>query len=230
MKKLVIIPSYNEAMNIEKVIQDILDNAPDFDYIIVNDCSTDTTRDVCLQRNFRFLDLPINLGIGGAMQAGYKFAREYHYDIAVQMDGDGQHDARFLTAMFDEMQRKSLDMIVGSRFIANEGFQSSGLRRMGIRFFSFLFQLLYNQKITDATSGLRMVNRRVIEDFCEYYPRDYPEPETISSCLRKKYRLSEVPVVMKQREYGESSINFRKAIYYMIKVTLAIFVDRIKKR
>lgn len=229
LKKLIIIPAYNEAKNIEKVIKDITEYAKDFDYIIINDCSTDNTKEVCLKNNFRFLNLPINLGIGGAMQTGYKFAQEYHYDIAVQFDGDGQHDARFLNKMFENLQQNSLDMIIGSRFISKEGFQSSFLRRMGIQFFGSLFKFLYHQEITDATSGLRMVNRKVIDDFCRYYPKDYPEPETISSCLRKKYKVSEISVEMKEREYGESSINFRKSIYYMGKVTLAIFIDKMKR-
>lgn len=225
MKSLIIIPAYNEEKNIISVVKDIEKFASEFDYIIVNDCSTDDTYNVCVKNGFNVINLPVNLGIGGAMQTGYKFAKKYNYDVAVQFDGDGQHDAKYLNKLMDDMIKNNSDMVIGSRFIKNEGFQSSKLRRIGINFFSFLFKFLYNIKISDTTSGLRMVNSKIISMFCDYYPKDYPEPETTAICIRNGYKVNEIPVIMKEREHGVSSINFIKSIYYMIKVTLAILID-----
>lgn len=229
MKKLVIIPAYNEQDNILKVVNDIKLNAPTFDYILINDCSTDDTLKVCLENDVKVLNLPINLGIGGAMQTGYKFASKYNYDVAVQFDGDGQHDAKFLDDMLSQLIADNCDMVIGSRFITNEGFQSSFMRRVGINFFEKLIKILYKKTITDATSGLRMINKKIIKEFCNYYPKDYPEPETTAMCLRKKYKIAEIPVIMKERISGKSSIDLVKSIYYMVKVTLSILVDSLKR-
>lgn len=228
MKNLIIIPAYNEEKNIISVVKDIEKFANKFDYIIVNDCSNDDTYNVCVKNGFNVINLPVNLGIGGAMQTGYKFAKKYNYDVAVQFDGDGQHDAKYLNKLLDDMIKDNSDMVIGSRFIKNEGFQSSKLRRIGINFFSFLFKFLYNIKISDTTSGFRMVNSKIISMFCDYYPKDYPEPETTAICIRNGYKVNEIPVIMKAREHGVSSINFIKSIYYMIKVTLAILIDYTK--
>lgn len=227
MKKLVIIPAYNEEASIVNTVQDILDHAPGFNYVIINDCSRDHTLQLCRENGLNVIDLPINLGIGGGIQTGYRYAVEHDYDVAVQFDGDGQHDASYLQAMADRLERDDLDMVIGSRFIENEGFQSTGLRRFGISFFKFLIKLLYGGTITDATSGMRMCNRRVMEEFSVDYPQDYPEPETVARLLRKKYRVQEVPVVMRERSGGTSSINPAKSVYYMIKVSLAILVERL---
>lgn len=229
MKKIVIIPAYNEQQSILNTIKDIQDNAPDFDFIVINDCSKDETLKVCRKNNIHVLDLPINLGIGGAVQTGYLYAYKNGYDLAVQFDGDGQHDAKFLNMMADTMEKENLDMVIGSRFIENEGFQSSQLRRFGIRFFTYLIYCLYGKKITDATSGMRMCNRRVMELFVKDYPRDYPEPETTARLLRHKYVVKEVPVVMRERQAGVSSISsLSKSAYYMIKVSLAILIERLR--
>lgn len=228
MKKLVIIPAYNEQESILETVRDIEENAPGFDFIVINDCSKDQTLEVCRAHNIQVLDLPINLGIGGAVQTGYLYALKHGYDIAVQFDGDGQHDARFLAAMADKLVEENADMVIGSRFIENKGFQSSGLRRAGIRFFAFLTKLLFGRKITDATSGMRMCNRRTIELFVKSYPRDYPEPETVCRLLRKKYKVVEMPVIMKERTAGVSSISLRKAAYYMVKVSLGIMIERLR--
>ena len=174
------------------------------------------------------LDLPINLGIGGAVQTGYLYALKNHYDVAVQMDGDGQHDALYLKDMEETLVRDNADMVIGSRFIEKKGFQSSGVRRVGIGIFKFLTGALFGKAITDATSGMRMSNRRTIELFVKDYPRDYPEPETVCRLLRKHYKVVEVPVVMKERETGTSSISMRKSVYYMIKVTMAILIERLR--
>lgn len=228
MKKLVIIPAYNEEKSILSTVQDVLDHAPGFDYVVVNDCSRDHTREVCREHHLNLLDLPINLGIGGAIQTGYRYALEHGYDMAVQIDGDGQHDARYLQTMADKLESEGLDMVIGSRFIENQGFQSTGLRRFGIQFFKRLIKLLFGTTITDATSGMRLCNRQVLEQFSADYPQDYPEPETVAWLLRRGYRVREVPVVMRERQAGESSINPAKSIYYMIKVSTAILIERLR--
>ena len=227
MKKLVIIPAYNEEASIVNTVQDILDHAPGFDYVVINDCSKDRTLQRCRENGLNVIDLPVNLGIGGGIQTGYRYAVEHGYDVAVQFDGDGQHDASYLQAMADRLEQDDLDMVIGSRFIENEGFQSTGLRRFGINFFKFLIKLLYGGTITDATSGMRMCSRRVMEEFSVDYPQDYPEPETVARLLRKKYKVQEIPVVMRERSAGTSSINPAKSVYYMIKVSLAILVERL---
>ena len=228
MKKLVIIPAYNESGSILNTVQDVLDHAPGFDYVVVNDCSRDNTRQICWEHHLNLLDLPINLGIGGAIQTGYRYALEHGYDMAVQIDGDGQHDARYLQIMADKLESEGLDMVIGSRFIENQGFQSTGIRRFGIQFFKVLIKLLFGTTITDATSGMRLCNRRVLEQFSDDYPQDYPEPETVARLLRRGFRVEEVPVVMRERQAGESSIKPLKSIYYMIKVSTAILIERLR--
>lgn len=229
-KKLIIIPAYNESTNLIHVVEDIEKNAPNFDYVIINDCSKDDTEHICKDNNFNYVSLPINLGIGGGMQTGYKYAQRHGYDVAVQFDGDGQHDAAYLGALLKEMEDTGADMVIGSRFINKEGFQSSFTRRVGIRFFEKLIKIVSGKRITDATSGFRMVNRKIINEFCEYYPKDYPEPESIVAVIRNNYEVKEVPVLMRERMGGTSSIVNYKAIYYMIKVTLAITIDRLKPK
>ena len=229
MKKIVIIPAYNEQGSILNTIEDIRKNAPDFDYVVINDCSKDDTLKLCRKNGIRVLDLPINLGIGGAVQTGYLYAYRNNYDLAVQFDGDGQHDAKFLDIMAETLEKENLDIVIGSRFINNQGFQSSAVRRFGIRFFEVLLRILFGQKITDATSGMRMCNRKVMELFIKDYPKDYPEPETVSRLLRHKYKVKEVPVVMRERQAGVSSISsLGKSVYYMCKVSLAILIERLR--
>ena len=225
MKKLVIIPAYN----IKKTVEEIEKKANEFDYIIINDCSTDDTKKICEKNNFNVINLPINLGIGGAVQTGYRYAYEQGYDIAVQVDGDGQHDPAFLNKMAEYLTEKNINMVIGSRFIEKQGFQSSGTRRIGIKYFTCLIRLLTGKVITDPTSGLRMIDREVIELFAEDYPKDYPEPESVVAILRRKKKVDEIPVVMRERGGGVSSISIKKSIYYMIKVTLAIFIEVIRK-
>ena len=229
MKKLVIIPAYNESESIKKTVEDIIEKAKDFDYVVINDCSTDNTADICRENGFNFLNLPINLGIGGAVQTGYRYAYENGYDLAVQVDGDGQHDPAFLEEMAQELERQQADMVIGSRFITKEGFQSSFMRRVGIAYFTWLIKLLCGKKITDPTSGLRMIGKNVIRLFAENYPKDYPEPESVVAILRRNMKVVEIPVLMRERQGGTSSIRFGKTVYYMVKVTLAILVERIRK-
>lgn len=229
MKKIVIIPAYNEQGSILNTIEDIKKNAPEFDYVVINDCSKDDTLKLCKENDIKVLDLPINLGIGGAVQTGYLYAYKNQYDVAVQFDGDGQHSAEFLNMMAETLEQDKLDMVIGSRFINNQGFQSSAVRRFGIRFFEILIGILFGNKITDATSGMRMCNRRVMELFIKDYPKDYPEPETVARLLRHKYKVKEVPVIMRERQAGVSSISsLRKSVYYMCKVSLAIIIERLR--
>ena len=230
MKKIVIIPAYNEISNIRTTVQDILDHAPGFDYVIINDCSQDGTMRFCTEQGMNIINLPVNLGIGGAVQTGYLYAWRNGYDVAVQFDGDGQHDASYLGEMADCLQEQQADMVIGSRYIKKEGFQSSGIRQFGIRYFSALIKLLTGKRVTDPTSGMRMVNRDVMKIYSEDYPVDYPEPESVVTILRMGKKVSEIPVIMRERQGGVSSISPRKAVYYMIKVTLAILMECLRKR
>ena len=229
LRKIIIIPVYNEEENIERTVESIQKNALDFDYIIINDCSTDHTRKICEENGFNVINLPINLGIGGAVQTGYQYAWENGYDVAVQIDGDGQHDPKFLEKMAVYLQENGVDMVIGSRFIEKKGFQSSAVRRIGISFFSILIKILTGKKITDPTSGLRMVGRNVMDIFSKDYPRDYPEPESVVAILRRNLKVKEIPVIMHERAGGVSSISFKNSVYYMIKVTFAILIERIRK-
>ena len=225
-RKLIIIPAYNESEAILNTIEMVKKAAPDYDYIVINDCSKDNTKDVLVKNRIPYIDLPINLGIGGAVQTGYKYAADNGYQIAVQIDGDGQHDPGYLKIMEKELTEKNLDMVIGSRFIENEGFQSSRMRRMGIHFFTNLIKLCTGKTITDPTSGLRMAGKKVIDLFTVNYPKDYPEPETVVFAIIEGCRIGEVPVVMKERQGGVSSINPGRSVYYMIKVSLAILMAR----
>lgn len=226
---LIIIPAYNEAENLLQVVEDIRRHCPQCDYLVVNDGSTDDTEDLCTRHKIRAVHLPINLGIGGAVQTGYRYAFKNHYEIAVQIDGDGQHDVSYLEDMLGPLIRGEADVIIGSRFISREetGFRSSFLRRAGIRFLSMLIRLCTGVHIYDVTSGFRAVNRRFIRIYASQYPTDYPEPEAVISAVMHRGRILEIPVVMRQREAGASSIHGFRSAYYMIKVSLSILICRI---
>lgn len=224
MKKIAIIPAYNEQGSILKTVNDVRENAPDFDYVVINDCSTDDTLKICEENGLHVISLPVNLGIGGCVQTGYQYALTHGYDIAVQFDGDGQHNAAFLNAMEQKLLSDGLDMVIGSRYIEKKGFQSSGLRRMGIRYFSWLIRCVTGQTITDPTSGMRICNRDVIELYANDYPRDYPEPESVTAILKKGKKVQELPVMMNERSAGVSSISPRKSVYYMVKVSIAVLM------
>jgi glycosyltransferase involved in cell wall biosynthesis len=228
--KLVIIPAYNEAESISATVESIKEKAPGYDYVVINDCSTDDTLEICRKNGYECIDLPVNLGIGGAVQTGYKYAADNGYDIAVQVDGDGQHDPAFLERMEAVLCDQDADMVIGSRFIENEGFQSSFARRMGISYFTWLIKLLTGEKITDPTSGFRMVGKELLQLFAEDYPGDYPEPESVVEALLLKKKVVELPVIMKERQGGVSSIQARRSVYYMIKVSLAILFAKSRKR
>ena len=224
MKTLIIIPAFNEQENIERVIRYLSENCPDCDYVVINDCSTDSTGRILDEQNIRHIDLCCNLGIGGAVQTGYLYALENGYDCAVQMDGDGQHDARYLPALLAPIENGQCNITIGSRFLENEGFQSSALRRFGIRFLSGAVRLSCGARVKDVTSGFRAVDRRFIAYYAKHYASDYPEPEAIVTATMAGAKITEVPVVMHSRKGGVSSISPFKSVYYMIKVSLAILL------
>lgn len=229
MKKLIIIPAYNESANIKDTVENIITTVPDFDYVVINDHSKDNTLEILRENHFNYVNLPVNLGIGGAVQTGYKYALANGYDAAVQVDADGQHDVSYLENLVTKMEKEQADMVIGSRFINNEGFQSTFMRRIGISYFTRMIRHLTGHIITDPTSGFRLANRKVIKLFAETYPTDYPEPESIVYLLKRKMKVVEEPVVMKERQGGVSSIRMSSSVYYMVKVTLAILIENIRK-
>lgn len=199
VKTLVIIPAYNEEACIKNTIEKLKEAQPEIDYVIINDCSKDRTLEICKENNFNFISLSVNLGIGGAVQTGYRYAKENGYDIAIQMDADGQHNPHYINELIKEI-KKGNDLVIGSRFLEKQGFQSTLLRRTGINIYSKIIKKLTGIKITDTTSGFRAVNKKVIELFADTYPVDYPEPETNAILAKNKYNIAEIPVLMEQRK------------------------------
>lgn len=219
---LVIVPAYNEQDCIVETVRRIKETG--YDYVVVNDGSKDDTLKLCRENGINVLDLPQNLGIGGAVQAGHKYAQHYGYDIDVQVDGDGQHDPSYIPQLV-KMIEDGADLAIGSRFVEEtDGFQSTWLRRVGITWLSGLLKLLTGKIVTDPTSGFRASGRRAIELFCDSYPMDYPEPESIASALKRGLQVRECSVNMLERQGGKSSIGGFSSIYYMIKVSLAILI------
>ena len=232
---LAIVPAYNEAEAIASTIADLHRNAPDFDVVVVDDGSTDATGDVAAAAGAEVLRLPFNLGIGGAVQAGYLFARENGYEYAVQVDGDGQHDARQIADLLAYLRAHGgeINMVTGSRFLTGDeehGYKSSASRRLGIRIFGFILSRVTGRPVTDPTSGFRMCDRRAIELFANDYPHDYPEVEAVLMVHAHRLTSAEIPVHMRARTTGVSSINASRSVFYMIKVLLAIFVGLLRAR
>ena len=230
-----IIPCYNEAENIARVVKNLQASVAgqalpsQVDYLVVNDCSTDGSAAICAREGFSYISLPVNLGIGGGVQSGYLYAAQNGYDIAVQMDGDGQHDPAYLASVVGPVARSEVDMCVGSRFITKEGFQTSAMRRAGIRLLSGLIRLLCGVRVLDVTSGFRATGRRLTEFFAHHYAQDYPEPEAIISAVLNGFRVGEAPVVMAERMGGTSSISPLRSVYYMVKVSIALVVYRLTR-
>lgn len=229
-KILVIIPAYNEEGSLIKVVEGVRFNLPETTILVVNDGSTDLTSDKARTSGAIVLDLPFNLGIGGAMQAGYKYANEEGYDIAIQVDGDGQHDPQEIPKLLHTLEERKVDIAMGSRFIGDSAYKGTMMRKVGISILSKVISMVVGQKITDPTSGFRAANRKAIQLFALDYPQDYPEPETVVLVHQCGLRMEEVPVGMNERYAGESSITKIRSIYYMVKVLLAIFVDCFKKK
>ena len=223
MKILVIIPAYNEEGSIASVVSGIKQQG--YDYIVINDGSTDGTLKVCQENEIKVINLARNLGIGGAVQLGHKYAYRNGYDVDVQIDGDGQHDISYIPLLIKEIE-DGADLVIGSRFLGDTpGFKSTFMRRVGIKWLSGLIRLVYKKRITDPTSGFRASGKDAIELFSRKYPVDYPEPESIAELLNYKMKIVEVPVRMNERVVGKSSIGVFQGVYYMVKVTLAILIE-----
>jgi len=233
-KIILVIPAYNEEANILKTYKKVQDynkkNKTNYDVIVINDGSKDRTSEICHENNIPVIDLIHNLGIGGAVQTGYKYALKYDYDIAVQFDGDGQHDVRYVKDIVKPIIDDEADMVVGSRFIKKiDTFKSTRSRRLGINIISFFIKLVTGKKIYDTTSGFRAINKNIIKEFSITYPIEYPEPITTTEVIKKGYRVSEESVEMNEREGGVSSIGNWKSIYYMINVPLSILMIGLRR-
>lgn len=230
IKVLLIIPSYNEEENVLSNYNRIIDynkkSKIKYDVIVIDDGSKDKTRDICIENNIPYISLVHNLGIGGAVQTGYKYALQNDYDIAVQFDGDGQHDVRYVENIIEPIIKKNANMVIGSRFIdvTSSDFKSSKARRLGINLISFFIKLVTNKKIYDTTSGFRAIDYNLIKKFANNYPVEYPEPVSTTEILKNGYEVKEVAVSMNERENGISSIRTWKNIYYMVNVILSILV------
>lgn len=228
MKVLLIIPSYNEEENVlsnyKKILEYNKKNHVKYDSIVIDDGSKDNTRNICINNNIPYISLVHNLGIGGAVQTGYKYALINDYDIAVQFDGDGQHDINYVKDIIEPIKNEECDMVIGSRFINKNSseFKSSFARRLGIKIISFFIKLMTGKKIYDTTSGFRAVNKKLIKEFASNYPVEYPEPVSTVEILKKNYNINEVPVSMNERLNGTSSIKTWKKIYYMLNVIISI--------
>lgn len=231
--KLAIVPAHNEAEAIVATVTAIARWAPGFDVLVIDDGSTDATAELARAAGAEVLRLPFNLGIGGAMQGGYIHASEHGYEVAVQVDGDGQHDPRHIPELLARLESEpGLNMVTGSRFLEpdGDGYRSSAPRRIGIRIFASLLSRITGQRVTDPTSGFRMTDRRGIELFANDYPRDYPEVEAIVLMHTHRLRSCELPVVMAPRQTGVSAISSTQSVYYMVKVLLAVFVALFRTR
>jgi len=230
MKVLVIIPAYNEESSIAQVINEVQTLRRGYDIVVVNDGSTDRTLQRAAHAGANILSHPINLGIGAAMQTGFRYAVQHGYDCAVQVDGDGQHPPAEIPRLLEALERGSADVVIGSRFLEGRGFQSTFTRRIGIKYFQMLHRLLTGVRITDSTSGFRALNRKTLELVERYYPDEYPEAESIVLYALNGQRMYEVPVSMRERQGGISSIGRLTGVYYMFKVTLAIIFTHLRLR
>ena len=226
---LAIVPAYNEADSVANVVRDLVEHLPDADILVVDDGSADGTH-LAVPDEATVIRLPFNLGIGAAMQAGYRYAKYFGYDFAVQVDGDGQHPADQLPKLFDLLRDTDADLVIGSRFLAEDStYIPSRSRAFGIGVVRSVVRLLTGLPVTDCTSGMRACNRRVIEAFAAWYPDDYPEPEVILLLHRAGFRIAEVPVDMRERTAGQTSIPFIKGVFYILKVTVALLLDLVRR-
>lgn len=234
MKRIaVIIPAYNEEQSIQKLLSELSSihiPAYEIQAVVVNDASKDKTAELARQCPCVLLDLSVNLGIGGAVQTGYKYALENKFDFAVQMDGDGQHPPQELVKLIMCQQESNSNVVIGSRFITSEGFQSSGMRRFGINYLSALIRMLTGLKVHDVTSGFRLIDLQTLSLVNTYYPDEYPEPESLIFFQAQNLKITETQVEMRERQGGKSSIRAFKSIYYIFKVSLAILYTFIRTR
>lgn len=230
---LIIIPCYNEEASIGALLGElaamVLPAGYTADVAVVNDCSADRTAAIACKSGVILIDLPVNLGIGGAMQSGYLYAFRKGYDFAVQMDGDGQHPPGELHKLLEHYERTAANVVIGSRFIVRQGFQSTVIRRSGIKYFFWLNKLFTGKRIFDSTSGFRLFDKRAIAIAARRYPDEYPEPESLVMFARAGLQIKEVPVTMRERQGGQSSIRNFSTLYYCVKVTIAMFFSYIRK-
>ena len=228
---LAVVPAYNEAATVAKVVRALHERRPDFDVLVIDDGSTDATAEIAERAGAFVVRHPFNLGIGGAVQSGFTFALENDYDYMVQVDADGQHDPGEIQHLIDAMAADpTLDMVIGSRFIRDGEYPAPISRRTGIHIFAFILSRIVGQRVSDPTSGFRLSNRRAIALFARDYPHDYPEVEAVLMLHFHRLRSAEVPVRMFERGGGVSSLTSGKSVYYMVKVLLAIFVGLLRAR
>jgi len=224
VKTLIIIPAYGEAPVIAEVVGDVLATRPDLDVVVVDDCSPDDTGARARAAGVPVLSLPVNLGIGGAVQTGFKYAVAQGYDAVVQLDGDGQHDPEELATVLEPLARDEADMVIGSRFVAATGYKAPFTRRVGMILFSAVAAAAMKQKVADTTSGFRALNREVFTYLAENYPVDFPDAETLVLVKRSGFRLLEVPVKMRPRKSGKSSTTTLRSLYYPFKQLLSVLI------
>jgi glycosyltransferase involved in cell wall biosynthesis len=229
VRRIAIVPAFNEERSLGRLLAELRTLDPDLEVVVVSDGSTDRTGEVAAASGAHVVALPFNLGIGGAVQTGFRFAWEGGYELAVRLDGDGQHDPAQLRSVVEPVVAGEADIAIGSRFLAGGGYRSSAARRVGIRVLARVVSLIAHQRLTDTTSGFQALNRRAIRLFAADLPRDYPEVEGLVMAIRHHLRIREVAVTMREREHGRSSISSLASVYYMIKVLLALFVDLFRR-
>ena len=229
LRSIAIVPAHNEEGSLRTIVEEIQAAEPQLDIVVVNDGSTDGTARVAAAAGVAVVNLPFNVGIGGAVQTGYQFALKHGFEIAIQVDGDGQHDPREIGQVLEPILDGRADLVVGTRFVEGGGYRGTRLRRVGIRIFAAVVSLLVGQRVSDTTSGFRAVNRKALKLFAAEYPHDYPEVESIVLLSRAHLRMLEVPVEMRVRETGNSSITAMRSAYYMIKVLLALFIGMFRR-
>src|SRR3954453_7556366 len=230
LRRIAIVPAYNEERAIGGVVDELRSFDPGLDVVVVSDGSSDRTAEVAAEHGAHVVRLPFNLGIGGAVQTGFQYAHENGYELVVRCDGDGQHDPAQLPKVLAPVLAGEADIAVGSRFVSGDGYRSSATRRIGIRLLSWIVSAIARQRVTDTTSGFQALNRKALELFAADYPHDYPEVEGMVMTIKHRLRLCEVPVTMREREHGRSSITALRSIYYMAKVLVALFVGLFRRR
>jgi hypothetical protein len=229
LRRIAIVPAFNEEQNVARVIDELRAFDPGLDIVVVSDGSHDRTAEVAAAHGAHVVDLPFNLGIGGAVQTGFKYAHEHGYELVVRCDGDGQHIPAELPKVLEPVLSGEADIAVGSRFAGGDGYRSSATRRIGIRLLALIVSAIAKQRVTDTTSGFQALNRKALDLFAADYPHDYPEVEGMVMTIKHQLRLCEVPVSMREREHGQSSITALRSIYYMAKVLVALFVGLFRR-
>lgn len=228
MKLLIAIPAYNEAENIERVVDNLIQNYPQYDYIVINDGSRDSTARICRKNHYHLLDLPINLGLAGAFQAGMKYADRKGYDCLLQLDGDGQHRPEYIASMLAKMEAEKLDIVIGSRFVTEK--KPLSARMLGSRMLVMAIRITTGQKLTDPTSGMRMFSRSMIQEFSQNINYG-PEPDTMAYLIKNGAKVGEAQVRMDERMAGESYLNFARSVRYMLNMFVSIlFIQNFRKR